>query len=236
MKTDSIVSLIIVVSILGGCHSVTAPQSGIVAGHVRLFDNNRSLASDLSGVSVSVEGTALTATTNALGEWRIDSIPAGNKVIDYVKAGYAFWKSGTAGDGSADTTDLFPSQSGTVTLSDATHDASAHTTTITGVASGVTEISLPFCYFSKSSSAVASSTTHVSIPKPYDQLRSVLDDSILLGQGFNHGDTIYVIGRVDITGYKSLGCYEYDTTISGQSLRVAAGAGPVSNMLKFVLN
>jgi len=65
----------------------TAPISGTVA----LYDE-ATTAADKSGMTVTVEGTTLKATTAADGKFAIANVPFGNKNLVFEKAGYGTFK------------------------------------------------------------------------------------------------------------------------------------------------
>ncbi len=60
-------------------------DSGSVAGTVvESWD-----AKPLAGVTVTVRGTTLATTTDALGQYRLDQVPAGDQTLRFSRAGYA---------------------------------------------------------------------------------------------------------------------------------------------------
>lgn len=63
--------------------------SGILSGDVELVDEYGLKLADYSGVSVSVEGTSYTTTTNSEGYWRFDELPAGTYILKFTREGFA---------------------------------------------------------------------------------------------------------------------------------------------------
>ena len=62
----------------------SAPPSGAIGGVV----SNSATTSPLEDVAVSVLGTAVTASTNALGEYLLTSVPPDTYTVRFLKAGY----------------------------------------------------------------------------------------------------------------------------------------------------
>jgi hypothetical protein len=62
----------------------SAPLSGEIGGVV----SNSATSSSLEDVAVSVLGTALTAATNALGQYALTSVPPDTYTVRFLKAGY----------------------------------------------------------------------------------------------------------------------------------------------------
>ncbi len=90
MKIQPILSSILALTLLGACKSPTTiveNDIGIMQGKVALFANCNSV-SDASGVTVSIEGTAFSATTNTQGDWTINNVPAGIYNILITKPGF----------------------------------------------------------------------------------------------------------------------------------------------------
>ena len=63
--------------------------SGILSGDVELVDEYGLKLADYGGVSVSVEGTSYTTTTNSEGYWRFDELPAGTYILKFTREGFA---------------------------------------------------------------------------------------------------------------------------------------------------
>ncbi|MGC8718102.1 MAG: carboxypeptidase regulatory-like domain-containing protein [bacterium] len=67
-----------------GCNPPTPSGSGSISGTVRDSGNNN----PLSGVTVSISGTNLSATTDSNGNYQIPNVPAGTKTVTASKSGY----------------------------------------------------------------------------------------------------------------------------------------------------
>ncbi len=91
-STKSFLSLIIILSItlfLNGCNALN-PQNGSLEGVVHgKKDNN---TTPLSGVLVSISGSANTAYTDKNGHFLLTEAPAGNRTVTIIKEGYATLK------------------------------------------------------------------------------------------------------------------------------------------------
>ena len=68
-----------------------APTSGNVSGSVNLFDDGVTEI-DNSNMTVSVEGTSISATTNASGQYTLSNVPFGTITLIYEKNGYGTFK------------------------------------------------------------------------------------------------------------------------------------------------
>ena len=79
MKNIAILSSILALALLGACKSATTiveNDVGIIQGKVALSVNCNAFSND-SGATVQIEGTVFSATTNSLGDWTINNVPAG---------------------------------------------------------------------------------------------------------------------------------------------------------------
>ncbi len=90
MKT--IPRLVFLLFLLSGCKGETGPAGpslkGILSGNVVLTDSSGSRTSDYAGVTVSIEGTSYSVTTNLQGAWTINDLSTGTYTINYTKQGY----------------------------------------------------------------------------------------------------------------------------------------------------
>lgn len=64
------------------------PFQGNIVGFVNLIDNNGYESKDISGVSISIEGTSHSAVTNENGRFTLTDIEAGTYNLIYEKTGY----------------------------------------------------------------------------------------------------------------------------------------------------
>lgn len=69
---------------VGLAPAMAAAQTGAVAGTVMAAEDGRALA----GAQVVVDGTALTAVTNAVGRFRIEGVPAGDAALVVTAPGF----------------------------------------------------------------------------------------------------------------------------------------------------
>jgi hypothetical protein len=67
---------------------VTTEVTGTLQGRITVRDDDGNKVSDASGVTVSLDGTSFSATTDASGHWTIDSLPTRAYDITYSKSGY----------------------------------------------------------------------------------------------------------------------------------------------------
>jgi len=70
------------------CSDSTAPRRVPISGTVVLFDAWASRLDDFSGVTVTVDGTSSSATTDATGAWHLESVPVGPHDITFTKSGF----------------------------------------------------------------------------------------------------------------------------------------------------
>ncbi|MDP4221188.1 MAG: carboxypeptidase-like regulatory domain-containing protein [Bacteroidota bacterium] len=91
MKLHAILSFALL-ALVYGCKSSTtnAPQdvTGDLKGTVGLVDSHGNQVADKSGVLVTAEGTTLSATSDADGNWIIHNLPTQTYTIAFSKAGY----------------------------------------------------------------------------------------------------------------------------------------------------
>lgn len=59
-----------------------------IAGRILLYDEDGNLAADNSGITIALDNSTVRTTTDASGNWKLDSIPQGTYDITYTKAGY----------------------------------------------------------------------------------------------------------------------------------------------------
>ena len=96
MKTFSF-NLILFLLVLGASCSDSndndppTPTSANVSGSVNLFDDGVTEI-DNSNMTVSVEGTSISATTNASGQYTLSNVPFGTITLVYEKNGYGTFK------------------------------------------------------------------------------------------------------------------------------------------------
>jgi Carboxypeptidase regulatory-like domain len=67
--------------------------SGTLSGFITLINENGQQPADRSGVSVTVDGSSLTATTDTAGMWAIPNLMTGIYSLTYTKTGYGMAKS-----------------------------------------------------------------------------------------------------------------------------------------------
>ncbi len=91
-KHISLFSAITVVLLIAGCKGDTGPAgpslTGNMTGFVTLFQSDGSGATDKSGVTVSIQGTSLSATTDSTGKWSMNGLTTGSYTVTYTKVGY----------------------------------------------------------------------------------------------------------------------------------------------------
>ncbi|MFN3795126.1 MAG: carboxypeptidase-like regulatory domain-containing protein [Chitinophagaceae bacterium] len=63
-----------------------------IVGRILLYDEDGNLAADNSGITVAIDNSTVRTTTDATGNWKLDSIPQGTYDITYTKAGYGTGK------------------------------------------------------------------------------------------------------------------------------------------------
>ena len=88
------------------CSDSTAPQRVPISGTVVLFDAWASRLDDFSGVTVTIDGSTSSATTDATGAWHLESVPVGPHDITFKKSGFTTVQ--LLGQSVADTTTAEP--------------------------------------------------------------------------------------------------------------------------------
>jgi hypothetical protein len=90
MKIQPVLSCILALALLGACKSSTTVVQndvGIIQGKVAISVNCNALSND-SGATVQIEGTGFSTTTNSLGDWTMNNVPAGIYNIIITKPGF----------------------------------------------------------------------------------------------------------------------------------------------------
>ncbi len=79
-----------------GCDSASvvsnAKQVGDISGYVTLFDVNGAALAISSGVTVTIDGTSKSTSTNDSGRWIFTNLSAGTYTFTFSKPGYGFSK------------------------------------------------------------------------------------------------------------------------------------------------
>ena len=95
MKTKLLILFIsiLIFSCSGESNDISppAPTSGNIFGSVNLYDEGTSQI-DNSGMTISVEGTAIQAISDAAGDFTLMDVPFGTYTIVYEKTGYGTFK------------------------------------------------------------------------------------------------------------------------------------------------
>jgi len=194
------------VALITGCND--SPQtlvlSGDIVGYSTLCDLNGNPIPNDTGITVSVEGKNLTATTNSLGQWDLAGLTTGIYNIDISKSGYGSRKIldfQFVGGGQADAGNVglyqIPSYSVTK-LSDTVENTIVY---ISGIFSGPLPTDLMFASLYLFLDTVPSVS---SDPKKYlasTSITNAADTSFSAGinptylqkSGFSGGQTIYMV-------------------------------------------
>jgi hypothetical protein len=95
MRLSSWIVIVIVAVFVSSCHTATEPQRvlpGTVVGHVVIDDTmgfmSSAFSASYSGIVVRIEGSSFLTTTDSLGFWKIENIPAGTYNISATKNGF----------------------------------------------------------------------------------------------------------------------------------------------------
>jgi hypothetical protein len=88
------------------CSDSTAPRTIPISGTVVLFDAWATRLDDFSGVTVTIDGSASSATTDATGAWHLEGVPVGPHDITFKKSGFTTVQ--LLGQSVADTTTAAP--------------------------------------------------------------------------------------------------------------------------------
>jgi hypothetical protein len=74
--------------LISGCTTVAPVSTGEIEGSVLLHEMNCADIPSAAGVSVQIVGTSIKATTDSIGNFTLDNVPAGYYSIDYTKPGF----------------------------------------------------------------------------------------------------------------------------------------------------
>ena len=173
--------------------------SANISGSVNLYDEGTTQI-DNSGMTVSVDGSSITATTNAAGEYTLQNVPFGNVTLIYEKTGYGTFKKFNINHNNGDTfITENPSlgQMSTTTITDLNAsvnggDVSVSATTDPAGSNGNTRY---IRYFLSEDANVSDdnysfhSQTLISRINPY---QLILSQDELINAGFLTGQTVYI--------------------------------------------
>jgi hypothetical protein len=238
-----VVILLIVLSAIHACKKEDASNSpaGHVNGLAYLCGTDGSKDANSSGILVRIEGTGISTTTGANGQWRISNVKEGMYTFTFSKQGFGTYKQLNQqiviGEQSLDTTKLYPIPLYTVTFSSESIDTDGiyfkgH---LTGV---VPEVSWIRFFFSKTHPVSSDPANHI-----YDVIglgAENFDISItntLYGNGFAKGDSVYLVGYTDFlvpTGQNVYSTISYSDVKTGRYIYPNLNPTP-SNIFKLVL-
>jgi len=90
MKIQASILALFAATLIGGCTTTTtAPtNTGSIRGNIALFNASGDTLSNYAGVTAQIQGTSFQATSNAVGDWEIDNIPAGVYNVSFTKLGF----------------------------------------------------------------------------------------------------------------------------------------------------
>jgi hypothetical protein len=213
---------------------------GSLAGNIFLFDQyGTKIPVNLQGVTVSIEGSTLSAITDSLGKWHIDSLSTGVYTLNFSKAGYALAKNQSlqfVGGGTVEikNTSLLavPSYqlSSTITAKDSvgiiaqTADTIAKGIVISGTYTSNDTRPRSAVIFVNKTNAVSSLPSNyifaeIKNPFPVDKKNPngtnfsiFISADELHNAGFKKGDTVYFIAYSAANGFNTLSNYQdYNT-------------------------
>ena len=224
-NTISFISLISILFIIGGCDKFkgdTGPAgpklTGDLIGFSYLYDENNNRATDNSGITITVEGTNIVATTTPDGYWALTGLTTGTYTYSFSKAGYGTKKSidaqfvggGQVYYGSAS---LFQIPSFTVTnFSDSISNGYIY---LWGTLSGTLPTNVTFLrYFIGTSSTVSSDPKNYIFTYESGASKQYLFPTILTKANFNNygissGQTVYIVAYAE--SYQSSSYIDFST-------------------------
>ncbi len=145
MKTFKFVSFLLFFFIslyIMGCKGDVGPTgpagpslTGNISGLVTLIDTNGIQPVNKSGVTITIEGTSYTATTDSTGKWQINNVSTGNYTIDISKNTYGMTKIQNyqfVGGGTTYTGNQFLSEVPNFTVSNLAYTTGSGRITVTG--------------------------------------------------------------------------------------------------------
>jgi|SRR6185437_9779802 len=85
-----------VILFFSSCHKTTTDQlptpASAVMGRVALYDSTNKTQPNCKGVTVSIDGTSYTTTTDSTGKYAFENVPQTKYTFTYSKAGYSTHK------------------------------------------------------------------------------------------------------------------------------------------------
>ena len=197
-------------------------NAGRILGTVTLYDD-RTTALTPEGMTVTIDGTAFTAVTNASGQFSFDNVPNDTYNLTYSKADYGIFKlKGFVHTGTASSSALVPGKTlgkiSTTTVSTiavtTNVDSVFLTATISPAATGASTRGVRFFYSTQSSISGTNYQTYSPVYTVRSATGSIrIAKSDLLAAGLLSGATIYVRAYGD--AYFS---NDYDDAATGKTI------------------
>ena len=175
------------------------PTSANITGSVNLFDDGVTEI-DNSNMTVSVEGSSISAITNDSGQFTLSNVPFGTITLVYEKNGYGTFKKFNIVHNGGDTfiTET-PSLGQTSTTRVTDLNVSQSSNTVTVATSMIPEANISntryLRYFFSTQSNVSNENYEAvleTLPAQINPYNLNIDDSSLTALGFTSGQTIYV--------------------------------------------
>lgn len=182
---------------------VVGQVTGSITGFVRLLDQyGNSIYTNLSGASVTIDGTSFTTTTNVDGKFIFANVPAGTYSITVTKTGYGTeklpWVSFNGGANSAYVGSIKLSKIPDFNVVSLSASASGSGVVISGTVNGTTTYKRTVGIFIGNSASVSSATTNYiafdndAIAAGSNIFSATINAQQLTNMGFVSGNTIYV--------------------------------------------
>ncbi len=99
-QSFALFAILLLIAFMPGCDSLKGPEgpsgpvlTGDIVGYAYLFDLTGARATDQSGITVTVEGTDISAVTGVDGRWVLSNLTTGTYTLAFSKPGYGTAKS-----------------------------------------------------------------------------------------------------------------------------------------------
>ena len=182
---------------------VVSQVTGSITGFVRLLDQyGNSIYTNLSGATVTLDGTSFTTTTNVDGKFTFTNVPAGTYSITVTKTGYGTeklpWVSLNGGVNPAYVGSIKLSKIPDFNVASVSASASGTSIVISGTVNGSTTYKRTVGIFIGTTSTVSASTANYiafendAVAAGSNIFSATINAQQLTNMGFVSGNTVYV--------------------------------------------
>jgi len=205
-----LLSVIVVVSAFTGCKGPEGPAgpalTGDIIGYVVMIDNNDNYLQDNSSVTVSIEGTNISASTASDGRFILSGVSTGTYTIAFSKTGFGTMKIvgySYAGGGQAFLDHTYLSQIPAYTITGLTSSVNSGYIVVSGKYSGA----LPVGTYTQYKLFISTAPTVSSNPQNYnfcdtpysssDSFSTTINSSDFKSNKIQTGQKVYIVAYTD---------------------------------------